>query len=132
MSRKLALVILGIAAVIVVGLLIDSPWSSGGDNHSKASIVSDLNHMLEDHQAPPAFRKCFVASIDKQIGEAEVERAYERMPPESKLGETPITQLPPPLGEKVSRVGLFCLERMMRTGRYSRQEIAQMMLRMGR
>ena len=131
MRFSLPLAILGIVAVIAVGLLIDSPWSSGGDDHSKSGIASQLGQMMEEQHAPPELTKCFVASVERQLTDREVELAYERMPPEADLGKMPVTQLPPPLGEKATRAALLCTQRLLRSGA-SRREIAEMMQRMAR
>lgn len=127
MRPSFAIAILVVAAVIVVGLLIDSPWSSDNGDHSKATVVANLSKIMEEHHVPPKLSKCFVSLMEKEVSEAEVRRAYAKEAPMMRESQSPIAEFPPPLSEKVSRIGLLCLGRMIRSGDYSRQEIGSLM-----
>jgi hypothetical protein len=127
-----ALIAVGLAVVIVIGLLIDSPWSSDDGEHTKASLISDVSRTMEDSDAPPALTKCLTGGLEEQLSDAEVSRAYEQAPPGGGEGGTPVAEFPPVLRARVARVGLLCLGKIVRSGDLTRKQIDELMLRMSR
>ena len=126
-NRRFAVLVLAIIAGI--GLIIVSPWDSG-EEHNKATLLGQVSATLEEHHAPPQLTRCFVGALEKNLTEDEVQSAYDAVPNGADGTSSEIANFGPALKGKVARYGLLCLQRLVQSGKYTQQEMAQLLRRM--
>ena len=124
-NRRFAVLVL--AVLVVIGLLVTSPWSSGED-HSKNALLGRLSDTLEEQEAPPQLKECIMGALAKHLTEDEVQSAYDDLPDgaEDKTGLGAI-ESSPALQGKVSKYALLCLQRLVRSDKYTPQEMGRIL-----
>jgi hypothetical protein len=124
-NRRFAVLLAAIAALVV--LIVWSPWSSSGEDHSKEAMLAEASSLLEENDAPPELTRCFVGALAKNVTDKEVEEAYAALPEGADQSDANVFELSPQLSSKVSRYALICLQRLVRSGKYNPREISEML-----
>ncbi len=124
-NRRFAVLVL--AVLVVIGLIVTSPWDSGED-HSKEALLGRVSGTLEEQEAPPQLTKCFVDALAKHLTEDEVQSAYDTLPDgaEDKTG-LGVVESSPALRGEVSKYGLLCLQRLVGSDKYTPDEMARIL-----
>jgi hypothetical protein len=126
MRRNRILALYGVAALVVLIVVIVSPWNDGGDGEGSASdVASTLRETLEERHTPPVLTNCVVSQVERHLSDAEVKQAQAAAP--AGGGDASSVAELAPFRAELSRYGLICLEKLIHSHKFSHQQVSDLL-----